>query len=127
MGGQHPISYLIITQEKTMLKSKTFIVTALIASFAASGAVMAQDTKWEKNHPRREEVNHRLGNQDKRIHEERKEGEISKAQAHKMHREDKKIRQEERDMASQNGGHITKTEQHALNQQENSVSRQIGK
>jgi len=30
-------------------------------------------------------------------------------------------------MASQNGGHITKQEQKTLNQQENAVSRQIGK
>ena len=30
-------------------------------------------------------------------------------------------------MASQNGGHISKSEQTVLNQQENSVSRQIGK
>jgi len=29
-------------------------------------------------------------------------------------------------MASQNGGHITKLEQRALNQQENRVSKQIG-
>jgi len=30
-------------------------------------------------------------------------------------------------MAAQNGGHITKQEQRTLNQQENQVSRQIGK
>ena len=30
-------------------------------------------------------------------------------------------------MASQNGGHITKREQKTLNQQENAVSKQIGK
>ena len=30
-------------------------------------------------------------------------------------------------MASQNGSHITRTEQRALNQQENAVSQQIGK
>jgi hypothetical protein len=29
-------------------------------------------------------------------------------------------------MASQDNGHITKPEQHALNQQENNISRQIG-
>ncbi len=29
-------------------------------------------------------------------------------------------------MASQNGGHITKSQQRILNQQENAVSRQIG-
>ena len=30
-------------------------------------------------------------------------------------------------MASTNGGHITKAEQRALNQQENQVSREIGR
>ena len=30
-------------------------------------------------------------------------------------------------MAGQDGGHITKTEQKALNQQENKVSKEIGK
>jgi hypothetical protein len=59
--------------------------------------------------------------------QERKEGEITKAQAQKLHKEDRQIRGEERAMASQNGGHITKQEQKTLNQQENAVSRQIGK
>jgi hypothetical protein len=39
----------------------------------------------------------------------------------------RQIRQEERLMASQDGGHITKAEQKVLNQQENKVSQQIGK
>jgi len=56
-----------------------------------------------------------------------KDGQINKAQAAKLHKEDHQIRQEERDMASQNHGHITKQEQVTLNQQENAVSRQIGK
>lgn len=51
---------------------------------------------------------------------------MSKAEASKLHREDHQIRQEERDMAAQNGGHITKSEQKVLNQQENKVSKQIG-
>jgi len=84
-------------------------------------------TKWQKDHPRRVEVNARLAHQDRRIHEERKEGEITKAQAASLHKDDRQIRQEERDMAAQNGGHITKSEQRVLNQQENAVSRQIGK
>ena len=49
------------------------------------------------------------------------------SQAQKLHAEDHAIRKEERTMASTNGGHITKAEQRALNQQENQVSRQIGK
>lgn len=43
-----------------------------------------------------------------------------------MHRDDRQIRQEERDMASQNGSHVTKREDYALSQQENHLSRQIG-
>ncbi|HWW33341.1 MAG TPA: hypothetical protein VNY70_08240 [Steroidobacteraceae bacterium] len=108
------------------------IRTALMASVVAVtlGAMAAPalaDTQWQKDHPRREQVNNRLKNQNKRIKQERKEGEITKAQARQLHSEDHAIRQEERTMASTNGGHITKTEQKALNQQENQVSQQIGK
>ena len=61
------------------------------------------------------------------INRELKEGEITKQQAHQLHREDHAIRQEERDMAKINAGHITKGEQKVLNQQENDVSHQIGR
>lgn len=88
--------------------------------------VMA-DTKGENKHPREKQVNDRLHNQNNRIHKEVKEGKMSKQEASKLHAEDKEIRQEEKSMASQNGGHITKQEQKTLNQQENAVSRQIGK
>jgi hypothetical protein len=100
-------------------------VSALLVGIA--GAARADETKWDKDHPRRTEVNKRLDNQNARINKEVKEGEISKGQAAKLHKEDHQIRQEERDMASQNHGHITKQEQVTLNQQENKVSRQIGK
>ena len=106
---------------------KVVVLTALVAVFSsAAGSAMA-DTTWQKNHPRREQVNNRLHNQNQRIKNEVKEGEISKAQAKNLHKEDHAIRQEERDMAKQHGGHITKPEQAVLNQQENGVSKQIGK
>jgi hypothetical protein len=72
-------------------------------------------------------VNKRLGNQNQRINKEVKTGQINKAQAATLHKDDRQIRKEERTMASQNGGHITKQEQKTLNQQENAVSKQIGK
>jgi len=100
------------------------LAVSAVALSAATGA-FAQ-TQWQKDHPRRAEVNQRLANQNKRIHNEVKEGEMGKGQAKALHKEDRQIRQEERDMASQNGGHITKQEQRTLNQQENKVSRQIG-
>ncbi|WP_269504429.1 hypothetical protein [Burkholderia sp. IMCC1007] len=84
------------------------------------------DTPWQHAHPRRAEVDQRLANQNRRIHREVKEGEMSHAQAARLHRDDHRIRQEERDMAAQDRGHITQSEKHALNQQENAVSHKIG-
>src|SRR5271156_4547355 len=78
-------------------------------------------TQWQKDHPRRTEVNHRLANQNRRIHNDVKDGTLSKSQARNLHHEDHQVRQEERDMASQNGGHITKPEQKVLNGQENNI------
>jgi hypothetical protein len=100
------------------------IAAAMFAS-SISGAIA--ETKWERNHPRRDQVNDRLANQNRRINQEYREGEITRAQANRLHREDRAIRNEERTMAGFNGGHITGAEQKALNQQENAVSRQIGR
>lgn len=110
------------------LKRMKAIAAASVALFAvgvADGA-MAQ-TQWDKDHPRRAEVNQRLKNQNARIKKEEKSGQISKAQARQLHKEDRTIRKQERADAAKNGGHITKGEQRQLNKEENSVSRQIGK
>ena len=104
------------------------VLTAVMTLFASTIASSAMaETQWEKNHPRRDQVNDRLANQDKRIHQEVKEGEMSKAKAARLHKEDRQVRKEERVMASQNGGHITRKEQKTLNHQENAISKQIGK
>jgi Spy/CpxP family protein refolding chaperone len=112
-----------------MLKSTKMLLTTAtaVAALACFAATANAENAWQKAHPRRAEVNHRLANQDRRIHEERKEGDLSPTQAEALHKDDRQIRQEERAMASQNGGHITKQEQRTLNQQEDKVSRQIGK
>ena len=112
-----------------MLKSVRTVMTvaAVLAVGGLATSAMADETQWQKDHPRRTEVNDRLKNQDRRIHNEVKEGELSKGQAHQLHKEDHNIRKEERAMASTNGGHVTKAEQKSLNQQENQVSKQIGK
>jgi hypothetical protein len=97
----------------------TFLVTSTGGAFAAAG--------WNSTHPRRAEVNHRLANQNGTINRDRADGELSGSQARQLHHEDHQIRQEERDMASQDGGHITRADQRVLNQQENGVNRQIGR
>jgi hypothetical protein len=105
---------------------KIVAIAGIVGFFAAFAGSAQATTTWQETHPRRAEVNARLGNQNARIHTQVKEGELSKAQAANLHKDDRQIRQEERDMASQNGGHITKSEQRTLNQQENTVSRKIG-
>ncbi|WP_168793387.1 hypothetical protein [Paraburkholderia aromaticivorans] len=108
-----------------MHKAAYKIAAAAALTLSFIGTASAQ-TGWDATHPRRAEVNHRLTNQDRRIHQEVRDGETSHAEAARLNRDDHQIRQEERDMASQNGGHITRREDYALNQQENRVSRQIG-
>jgi len=107
----------------TVRKSLTF--AAVLVSFASLVGTASAETPWQKSHPRRAEVNHRLTNQSKRIHNDVKDGTMTKAQAQAVHKDDQQVRQEERDMASQNNGHITKSEQHVLNSQENGISSQI--
>jgi hypothetical protein len=109
-------------------KRMKLTVLALATIFVASSAGGAfAESRWDVNHPRRDQVNDRLANQNRRINQERREGELTGWQARQLHREDRQIRQEERYMAAQNGGHITRAEQAVLNQQENHVSRQIGR
>jgi hypothetical protein len=114
-------------REISMFNPRKILTLALVGIFATSlaGSAMAEST-WDKNHPRRDEVNDRLHNQNRRIHQEVREGEMSKQQAARLHRQDHRIRREERLMARNNGGHITKAEQRTLNQQENGVSKKIG-
>lgn len=116
-----------MTSTKLFVSAIAIALAGAMAAPAFASPASAPEGKWAKNHPRREQVNKRLANQNKRIKQERKEGELTKGQAAALHKDDRQIRQEERDMASQNGSHITKQEQKTLNQQENAVSKEIGK
>lgn len=104
---------------------KTLVFAAAAIMLAGVVGTASAETTWQKNHPRRTQVNHRLHNQNRRIHNDVKDGTLTKGQAASLHKDDHQVRQEERDMASQNGGHITKPEQKVLNGQENGISGQI--
>jgi hypothetical protein len=112
---------------KIMIRRLSTVLSMLVVSIFLFGntANVFAESNWAKEHPRRKEVNNRLNNQNRRINKKVSEGKMSKGEAKKLHQEDRNIRQEERDMAKQNGGHITKQEQAALNQQENKNSREI--
>jgi hypothetical protein len=107
------------------MKSKLLFSALFIAFLGIANVSMAQDGSFAKNHPRRSEVNHRLNEQDRRIHHKVKNGDMSRREARNLHRRDHQIRKEERRMASRHDGHITKHEQYRLNRQENHVSHRI--
>jgi hypothetical protein len=102
------------------MKNKLTIALAIMAFVGLSTTSFAQI-----HHPRRAEVNRRVAHQNYRIDKKEDDGKMSTAEAKKLHHEDHQIKQEEKDMSSQDGGHITKQEQKTLNQQENHVSTQI--
>lgn len=112
-----------------MSKSIRTVLTAVAAtvSLACLAAPAFADTPWQAAHPRREEVNSRLGNQHSRIRQEVKEGEMSHAKAARLHATDHRTRMQERRMAARNNGHITRHEKARLNREENHVSHRIGK
>ena len=96
----------------------------VFAAVLGTGAV-AQAQTFDQERPRRAEVLKRLNSEDARINAGRREGELSRKQAHQLRNEDRAIRAEERADAALNHGHITKGEQRQLNKQEDQLSRQI--
>jgi len=105
-----------------------FAAMGLGLAVVVAGASSANAwTRWQQHHPRRVEVNYRLANQNRRIRTEVREGELTHAQAAELHAQDRGIRAQERFDASQHGSHITKAEQRQLNQEENTVSHEIGR
>jgi hypothetical protein len=99
-------------------------MTLVIAGAGAAGA--SAETRFDQTHPRRAEVNTRLAHENHRIAAERREGEISKVKAMRMHAKAHMIRVRERRMAVRHGGHITRFEKARLNRQENRLGRQVG-
>ena len=79
-----------------------------------------------KNHPRVNQVNKRIDNQERRINKEVKEGDLTKKQAHQDRKNLATINQEKKDMRKMDNGHLTKQDQKALNQQLNQNSKKIG-
>ncbi len=103
-----------------------FISTLAVLSCCLSSTVSAQETPWAEGHPRRAQVLQRLENQKIRIAVKVRTGEMSSERAAELLAKGRQIRDEERLMAAQHGGHLTKAEQDVLNQHEDTVSREIG-
>ena len=110
----------------TMLRNSALITLAGL--FMAGAAVPAfAETAWDHSHPRRFEVNRRIAHQEHRITQERREGEISRGQAHAERAQLAGIRAQERYDAHFDRSHITRGEQGQINRELNYTSREIGR
>jgi len=100
-----------------------FVVSAALAS----GAVMAQTTPQvtDPGHPRVNEVNQRLDNQQNRIQKGVADGQINAKQEARDDKHDANIAQRESADQAKHGGHLTKQEQRNLNKSENKNSKRI--
>src|SRR5258707_6470827 len=79
----------------TMNRSAKLIVAAAVAFLGASATGALAESAWDYNHPRRDQVNDRLENQDRRINHQAREGEIGPWRAWRLHQEDPPIRPHE--------------------------------
>lgn len=108
-----------------MSKQRISIMALIGLGLVLGSTAEVSAATWRQTHPRRAEVNHRLANQNLRIHRNLKEGNITQAEAARLHGEVHGVRVEERQDAAQHGRHITRAERRDLNQDANTVSRDI--
>ena len=111
------------------MQFKRFALAAVLGVSAVFGiaASASADTAWQYRHPGREEVNGRLASLNRRICDERREGEISGREARYLHGEDRLVLAQERFDARFDRGHLTRGDYRTLNQEENGLSYQIGR
>ena len=96
----------------------------LVLTLGAASTASAE-TAWQAHHPRRVEVNHRLNHINRDIRHERREGELTAAQAWRLHHADHRIRVQERHFAARHNGHLTRGEQWRLNHRENRLHNHL--
>jgi hypothetical protein len=101
-----------------------FIGSAAAQSSNTSGAGPGVD---DPNHPRVNQVNGREQNQQNRIANGVKDGQLTPGQAAHLEKGEQRLENnEKRDMAKDNG-HLTKQDQRQLNHEENRMSNKIYK
>jgi hypothetical protein len=115
--------------KRTLLNS--IAILALGGMFAASGYAQNPNTqgagpgKDDPGHPRVNQVNAREANQQKRIANGVKSGELTPRETVKVEKQQQHIvNQEKKDMAKDNG-HLTKADQKQLNKEQNKASKNI--
>lgn len=110
----------------SILRKSTLLAFASLLAIGTAAPAFAESA-WDRNHPRRDQVNDRIGHQERRITQERREGELSHGQVRAMREQLRGVRGEERADARLHGSHISRFQQAQLNRDLNATSREIGR
>jgi hypothetical protein len=107
---------------KKIFKASTLPIAALLA-MAIAGPVLAQEQ--DPQHPRVNEIQGRIDNQEGRINQGLGKGQITPGQASRDSARDARVERQLQHDEAKHGGHITKREQARLNRELNRNSRAI--
>jgi hypothetical protein len=109
-----------------MMFVRKAIVCSVIGVLTIGSTVPAfAESVWNRNHPRRTEVNHRIANQEHQIRHDMRDGQLSRGQGRALLAQDRAVRADERADAHLDGSHITRNEQAQLNGDLNAIHNEI--
>jgi hypothetical protein len=129
----HSAQASLRTQSMNANFTRRSTLMCILVSCMTASAAFAQGTTTPPStgtdpvagHPRVNEVNQRLANQQNRIQNGEADGKISATRAAKEEQHDANVAQRESADEAKNGGHLTKGEQAHLNQSLNKNSARI--
>lgn len=110
------------------MKNK-LIVFATTALLTATGFAQSATTNSTSNNDTKKPltIRQRKINQQRRIHQGVKSGELTKHETRNLEKKEHALNQEERDMRKMDHGKLTKQDRKTINQQQNQLSKQIYK
>lgn len=101
------------------------LLLSLVAGSLLASPVMAQTDQTDPGHPRVNEVDSRLQNQQNRVDAGVKDGQLNAKEAARDTKRDERVSQQLSKDEAKHGGHITKREQRKLNKELNKNSKRI--
>ena len=109
----------------TLALGSLLVGSAVAQTSSTSTTSGAGPGVYDPGHPRVNQVNTREQNQQNRIANGVKSGQLTPGETARLEKKENRIaKQEQRDMAKHNG-HLTKAEQNKLNREQNKVSKDI--
>jgi CRISPR/Cas system-associated endoribonuclease Cas2 len=101
-----------------------FVGSASAQTSNTSGAGPGQ---VDPGHPRVNQINRRETNQQKRIANGVKNGQLTPAETRRLERGEKRLQNNEKRLMAKDNGHLTKKDQRQLNREANHMSARIAK